>query len=217
MLTIFRTPKTGRPEDSQQDRRNAANRPHVQTPQSKQEIKRHQNTRNESMRETPQVQMATPKASGATGTTLIGKGLVFQGEVKGDGAVRVEGRLIGTVDVSSEVIIGEEGIVEGNVRSKIVSVLGKVQGNVVATDKITIDVSGSMLGDIIAPRVVVCEGAVYKGRIDMEPKADPETEKQPEKPQSEPKKETPQGKAAEKPGEKVEQNQPPKQQGGKNN
>ncbi len=103
-------------------------------------------------------------------TTMIGKGLTFKGEVTGKGSVRIEGQFFGTLDIGNEAIIGEGGIVEGNIRSKVVSVLGVLKGNVIAQEKIHIDTSGSMIGDIVAPRVIVAEGAVYKGRIDMDPK-----------------------------------------------
>ena len=114
---------------------------------------------------------------GPSSTTLIGNGIIFEGKVKGNGMVRVEGKFIGTIEVKNNVVIGDSGIVEGNIQSKSVSVLGKIIGNVNATDKITIDGSGSMIGDIMAPSVIVSEGAIYKGRIDMEPKAAPKTEK----------------------------------------
>ncbi len=105
-----------------------------------------------------------------SGVTLISKGLVFNGEIKGNGSVRIEGTFSGTLDVDEEVIIGEDGRVEGNIKSKIVSVLGHLKGNIVAVDKINIDTSGSIIGDIVAPRVVMAEGAVYKGKIDMDSK-----------------------------------------------
>lgn len=121
----------------------------------------------------PTSNIMRPSASTTTnnsGITLISKGLIFNGEIKGNGSVRIEGSFSGTLDIDDEVIIGEEGRVEGNIKSKIVSVLGHLKGNITAAEKINIDTSGSIVGDIMAPRVVMAEGAVYKGRIDMDSK-----------------------------------------------
>ncbi|MGB3976671.1 MAG: polymer-forming cytoskeletal protein [bacterium] len=109
-----------------------------------------------------------PKNSSTSGSTTIGKDLVFEGSVKGSGSIRVEGVFQGTLEVQNEVIIGKGGVVKGDIRADIVTVEGELKGNVEARQKITINVTGTMLGDIIAPRVVVASGAVYKGRIDME-------------------------------------------------
>jgi cytoskeletal protein CcmA (bactofilin family) len=109
-----------------------------------------------------------PKSTTVTGSTTIGKDLVFEGTVKGSGSIRVEGVFQGTLEVQNEVIIGNGGIVKGDIKADVVTVEGELKGNVEARQKITINVTGTMQGDIIAPRVVVASGAVYKGRIDME-------------------------------------------------
>ncbi|MBN1551245.1 polymer-forming cytoskeletal protein [bacterium] len=170
MLTIFRTPKSGKPDDQTPEQKSPYDREPIKPPQhmNSSEIK-------PQMPLSPTREMSkfqnTSSMNTAIGTTLIGKGLVFSGEVKGDGTIRVEGKFVGTLDVNNEVIIGSEGLIEGDIKAKSVSVLGKLHGNVNASEKITIDVSGSMIGDIVAPRVVVSEGAIYKGRIDMEPQS----------------------------------------------
>ena len=109
-----------------------------------------------------------PKQPGTTGSTTIGKDLVFEGNVQGKGSIRVEGDFRGTLEVQNEVIIGKGGTVIGDIKANVVTVEGDLKGNVEARQKITINVTGTMLGDIVAPRVVVASGAIYKGRIDME-------------------------------------------------
>ncbi len=163
MLAIFKTPRSGRIDnrDSKQQAGNVNNRSGY-PPNSTQQVP--------PQRQQPDPGPRTPIQGPSSNTTIIGKGLVFNGEVNGEGSVRVEGKFVGTLDIGHEVIIGDGGNIEGNIRAKSVSVLGTLRGNVVALDKITIDITGAMYGDIVAPRVVVTEGAVYKGRIDMEPK-----------------------------------------------
>jgi cytoskeletal protein CcmA (bactofilin family) len=187
MLAIFRTPKSGKPEGQQEGYRQQSNRSPITPPKSSPSFNSTSKSPKSTSPKQPSIK-SSPMSGSGHATTLVGKGLVFQGEVSGSGSIRVEGRFVGTIKVNSEVIIGEEGIVEGNVASKTVSVLGKIKGNVEVEDKITIDVSGSMIGDIAAPRVVVAEGAVYKGRIDMESNVKP---KEPEKIEPETKKEEP--------------------------
>jgi len=114
----------------------------------------------------PSRQVAQP-ARPVIGATTIGKDLVFEGNVTGKGSIRVEGEFIGKLEVKNEVIIGKGGVVKGNIQAEIVTVEGQLTGNVTARQKININVTGTMIGDIIAPRVVVASGAVYKGRIDM--------------------------------------------------
>ncbi|MBN1355866.1 polymer-forming cytoskeletal protein [bacterium] len=176
MLAIFRTPKSGKPEGQMEGNRQQITRPSPSPQTSPPYGGDDRPSRNIPLKQTPDGILHS-MGSGPS-TTLIGKGLVFQGEIEGSGSVRVEGRFVGKLRISNEVIIGEEGLVEGDIQSKTVSVLGKLKGNVSAEDKITIDVSGSMIGDISAPRVVVAEGAVYKGKIDMESKVKPVEVKQ---------------------------------------
>jgi cytoskeletal protein CcmA (bactofilin family) len=110
-----------------------------------------------------------PQPTGETHTT-VGRGMTFHGEVKGKGSIQVDGAFIGTLDLDDEVTIGEGGQVEGNITSRLVTVFGKLKGNVLASEKVSIKDRGAIIGDVIAPRVVVSDGAVFKGRIDMEPK-----------------------------------------------
>ncbi len=162
MLTIFRNYPKDRGDSEQKDGTQQSDTtfrpPPVSTPSilpPKQEKK-------------DQIATGFPQSYPASGSTTIGKDLVFEGSVKGSGSIRVEGVFQGTLEVQNEVIIGKGGVVKGDIRADIVTVEGELKGNVEARQKITINVTGTMLGDIIAPRVVVASGAVYKGRIDME-------------------------------------------------
>jgi len=194
MLAIFKTPRSGKTSghrNSQQDSGSFGNR-HPGKQPGPEVAQRLSEPSQPAKSRMPELKPPT------SNTTIIGTGLVFKGEVNGEGSVRVEGKFVGTLEIGHEVIIGEGGTIEGNVRSKNVSVLGTLKGNVVALDKITIESSGAMYGDIIAPRVVVTEGAIYKGRIDMEPKTlkaqggdkASHTQKQSEKKKAEPEPQT---------------------------
>jgi cytoskeletal protein CcmA (bactofilin family) len=101
--------------------------------------------------------------------THIAPGTRVRGEVSGPTELLIEGEIEGEVRVDSAVIIGTDGVVTGPISAPTVRVGGRVVGNVQASDRVEVAPSGSLEGDIIAPRVVIAEGAFFKGRVEMKP------------------------------------------------
>lgn len=99
--------------------------------------------------------------------THIAPGTRLQGELTGPTELLIEGEVAGEVRVESVVVIGAEGLVQGPITAQTVRVSGKVVGNVQATERVEIAPAGSLEGDIAAPRVVIAEGAFFKGRVEM--------------------------------------------------
>ena len=99
--------------------------------------------------------------------THIAPGSRLQGEVTGPTELLIEGEVEGEVRVDSQVVIGAEGLVRGPISAQTVRVSGRVVGNVQATERVEIAPAGSVEGDIAAPRVVIAEGAFFKGRVEM--------------------------------------------------
>ncbi len=75
----------------------------------------------------------------------------------------------GDIDVSGDVIVTEKSIVNGNVRSKSLSCSGKINGDVVISDNISLDAGSCIIGNITAATMVVARGAMIKGNIEMDP------------------------------------------------
>jgi cytoskeletal protein CcmA (bactofilin family) len=100
--------------------------------------------------------------------TVIGSGIVVDGEITGTAPVRVEGTVKGRIDLESMVIVAESGIVEADVLSDEVEINGQVTGNVTARERAEIKTDGRMVGDIKAPRILIADGAGFKGHIDMD-------------------------------------------------
>lgn len=99
----------------------------------------------------------------------IGKSLQIKGEVSGDEDLTVEGTVEGKITLNGHsVTIGPNGRVMAEIRAKSVVVGGQVRGNVTADDKVEILATGTVLGDVRAPRVVLADGAHFKGTIDMD-------------------------------------------------
>lgn len=99
--------------------------------------------------------------------THIAPGTLVQGTVSGPTELLIEGEVHGEIRVDALVMIGGDGAVEGPVTAPVVRVGGRVVGDVRASDRVEVAASGSLEGDISAPRVVIAEGAFFKGRVEM--------------------------------------------------
>ena len=122
----------------------------------------------------------------------IGKSVVIKGELNGSEDLTVEGHVEGKIELKDHVLtIGPNGKIKAQVFAKAVIVLGEVNGNVTATEKVDIRDGGSVDGDIISPRVAIAEGAHFRGTVDMQ-----RTGKPSEKPENKPAAATPPATAA---------------------
>jgi cytoskeletal protein CcmA (bactofilin family) len=101
----------------------------------------------------------------------IGKSVVIKGELTGSEDLTIEGQVEGTIQLRDHVLtIGPNGKIRAQVFSKAVIVLGEVNGNITASEKVDIKDNGSVDGDIISPRVAIAEGAHFRGSVDMQRK-----------------------------------------------
>jgi cytoskeletal protein CcmA (bactofilin family) len=102
----------------------------------------------------------------------IGKSVVIKGELNGSEDLTIEGQVEGKIELKDHVLtIGPNGKIKAQVFAKALIVLGEVNGNVTATDKVEIRDGGSVDGDIIAPRVAIADGAHFRGSVDMQRRA----------------------------------------------
>jgi len=101
----------------------------------------------------------------------IGKSVVIKGELKGSEDLTIDGSVEGRVDLSNHALtIGPHGRLKAELFAKIVIVLGEIVGNITASEKVDIRDSGSVVGDIVAPRVAIADGAHLRGSVDMQQK-----------------------------------------------
>jgi cytoskeletal protein CcmA (bactofilin family) len=104
----------------------------------------------------------------------IGKSVVIKGELNGSEDLTIEGQVEGTIQLRDHILtIGPNGKIKAQIFAKQVIVLGSVNGNVTATEKVDIRDNGSVDGDIISPRVAIAEGAHFRGSVDMQRKGEP--------------------------------------------
>ena len=98
----------------------------------------------------------------------IGKSVVIKGELNGSEDLTVEGQVEGKIELRQHALtVGPNGKIKAQVFAKSVIVLGAVTGNITATESVGLRDSGSVDGDISAPRVAIAEGAHFRGSIDM--------------------------------------------------
>jgi cytoskeletal protein CcmA (bactofilin family) len=98
----------------------------------------------------------------------IGKSLVIKGEVTGSESLYIDGRVEGSINLSgNRVTVGRNGVVSANINAREIVVLGKVRGNLTASDRVDIRSDGSLTGDVIAARISIEDGAYFKGGIDI--------------------------------------------------
>jgi cytoskeletal protein CcmA (bactofilin family) len=102
------------------------------------------------------------------GLTQVAPGSRIQGEVSGSTELLIEGEVEGTIRVDATVVIGAEGVVRGPVSGRVVRVAGRVMGNVRGSDRVEVGSAATLEGDISAPRVVIAEGAFFKGKVEMQ-------------------------------------------------
>jgi cytoskeletal protein CcmA (bactofilin family) len=126
---------------------------------------------------------AAPRPATATTTTTadqatIGKSLVIKGEVTGSESLYIDGRVEGSISLAgNRVTIGRNGVVAANINAREIVVLGKVRGNLTASDRVDIRSDGSLTGDVVAARISIEDGAFFKGGIDIRKGGQPTQQK----------------------------------------
>jgi cytoskeletal protein CcmA (bactofilin family) len=110
--------------------------------------------------------MEAPKAGDFA---LIGKTVVVKGELSGNEDLYIEGTVEGKIELpGNQVTIGPNGQVKASVKAKGVTVSGKLEGNVNASDRLELRKTAVVLGDVATQRVAIEEGAYIKGKVDIE-------------------------------------------------
>jgi cytoskeletal protein CcmA (bactofilin family) len=103
----------------------------------------------------------------ATGPCIVGAKTTIKGEISGDEDVLVEGVVEGQIHITKDLRVGPGGVVKAKVQAQSVVVSGQLLGDCQATHRVEIQATGKLMGNIRAPRVVIAEGASFKGNSDM--------------------------------------------------
>lgn len=112
--------------------------------------------------------MAATKDFGGTGeSTIIGPSILINGKLSGDEDLTVRGRVEGELNLTKTLIVEPSGIVKANVQVRNAIISGVVVGNISATESVELTREGRMVGDINSPRVIIVDGASFRGHVDM--------------------------------------------------
>ena len=99
----------------------------------------------------------------------IGKSIFIKGEISGAQDLIIDGKVEGEIQLKeNQVTVGENGKISGEIHAKTIIIQGEVVGNMFAGEKLEIKVSGALKGDVTSPRLIIDDGAYFKGSIDME-------------------------------------------------
>jgi cytoskeletal protein CcmA (bactofilin family) len=116
----------------------------------------------------PSAASSSASASAPTDQATIGKSLVIKGELTGSESLYIDGKVEGAITLpGNRVTIGRNGQVQANISAREIVVLGKVKGNLEASDRVDIRSEGALTGDVIAQRISIEDGAFFKGGIDI--------------------------------------------------
>jgi cytoskeletal protein CcmA (bactofilin family) len=100
--------------------------------------------------------------------SVVGAGLIVEGEFTSDEDVVIDGTLRGTLTTSEAISVSGEGVVEADLQGLSVSVAGQVTGNVSASARVDIQAGGRLIGDVKAGRLTIADGASFRGNVDMD-------------------------------------------------
>lgn len=115
-----------------------------------------------------------PAAAPARSVAVLGPTLRFKGELSAEEDFVLQGRIEGSINHTQSVTIGTEGVVQGNIHARMVTVDGTVEGDLHGSEAVVVSATARVTGNIFAPRVGIVDGALFNGRIDMsarQPKA----------------------------------------------
>jgi cytoskeletal protein CcmA (bactofilin family) len=110
---------------------------------------------------------AAPAPKPASRGTVMGEKTRYVGKVETDEPLAIQGRFEGDIKSTSEVEIGEAGVVTATISARAIVISGRVTGDCAASDKLEIRASGRLTGSINAARIVIAEGAEFKGTSQM--------------------------------------------------
>ncbi len=111
---------------------------------------------------------SAPKTTAGTGRAVIGPSITIKGDVTGSEDLLIQGKVDGSVTLDHHTVgVGSEGRVNANIIGRIITIEGRVEGDLTAEEQIILRGSAQVHGDIKAPRVVLEDGATFRGLVDM--------------------------------------------------
>jgi len=98
----------------------------------------------------------------------IGQGVAIEGKIVSNQDIRIDGHVSGSIEVGQhELVLGPGAELKANVNARAALIGGRVEGDVTATERIQIQSTGVLLGDVVAPRLIIQDGGMLRGKADV--------------------------------------------------
>jgi len=124
---------------------------------------------------------------GSDSLVNIGPSIFIKGELSGDEDLTIEGRVEGKIELKGHnLTIGPKGKINAAVHANTVTIKGEVTGNVFARERVEIADSGRLNGDITSPRIIIADGAHFRGAVDMNKESGQGNQRERERHQAQP-------------------------------
>jgi cytoskeletal protein CcmA (bactofilin family) len=98
---------------------------------------------------------------------VIAPGLFLKGELRGEDDLIIEGRVEGEISLQKHLTVETTGVVVANVKTQNITIKGELHGDMTAGEKVEIHQGARVVGNIVAPRIVIADGARFKGHVEM--------------------------------------------------
>jgi cytoskeletal protein CcmA (bactofilin family) len=104
-----------------------------------------------------------------TSASLIGAGTTLKGDISSNGDLRIDGKLVGNIDCTAKVVIGANGVVEGDISGQQADIMGTVTGSIKVKDILQLKSSCVVSGDLYATKLQIEPAATFNGQCHMIP------------------------------------------------
>ena len=115
----------------------------------------------------PMTPSSSPDPVGSSTVNIIGAGTVIEGEIKSNGDLRIDGKIIGSVTTKAKVVVGGTGIIEGDVNCQNADISGAIKGKTMVGETLYLKSTAKVNGDIVTGKLVVEVGANFTGNCNM--------------------------------------------------
>ena len=116
----------------------------------------------------PNADLTPRRRADSQTVSIIAPDLVINGDLQTEGVIRVEGRISGNVTAGFQILLSQGGVIEGDLATREAVLAGIVHGSVVAAERVEVQASAQVHGDIVTPRLLIQEGGHINGAIRME-------------------------------------------------
>ncbi len=111
--------------------------------------------------------MAKATETESSAINILDSGTVIRGDLESTGRLRIDGKIIGTVNAKEKIILGQSGYIEGEVSCKSAEVSGKIKGKLVVKELLTLKASAQIEGDVFTRKLAIEPGAVFNATCKM--------------------------------------------------